>query len=449
MAERTNDEFTVPMNPVGMDRTRRSPLDAAALALARPVLLTSAILVTLFAIVNRVADPDHPIVPALDLTVVAASMLVWLGVRHARIHAASAHAITGCLALALASIALLRFALIADSTICALHIIMILIAFGSVSLSRRWLRACTAVILVMWLVVSAGPLSGRDYVEYGLAVISAGVVANLAFEARIRTILVARKAVAERVQAEANGEALRERLEQSRKVEAMGKLAAGLAHDLNNVLQSIAYLAQTVCDDQPVESSSHQDATLIVSEALAAASLTQKLLASGRALVERRDEIDLDRVFDNVVRLLAPVVIPRQTSIVRHSEAFEARVKGDPALLGHALVNLCINASDAMPVGGTIELRTASVALDEVGGAQLGVRPGKYVAIRVADQGSGMDLVTQRRAFEPFFTTKPVGKGTGLGLAMVERAMRCHGGAVTLESELGKGTIVSLYLPIN
>ncbi|HET9987882.1 MAG TPA: ATP-binding protein, partial [Kofleriaceae bacterium] len=283
---------------------------------------------------------------------------------------------------------------------------------------------------------------------FGLAVISAGVVANLAFEARIRTILVARKAVAEREQAEADGEALRERLEQSRRLEATGKLAVGLAHDVNNVLQCLGNLAQSICDDLPVESSQHQDAALIVSEALAAAKLTKNLLASGRSLVAPRDEIDLDRMFDNVMRLLAPVVVPRRTAIIRRSELTDARVKGDPALLGNALVNLCINACDAMPVGGTIELRSVAVALDEVGGAQLGVRPGKYVAIRVTDQGGGMDPVTQRRAFEPFFTTKPVGKGTGLGLAMVERTMRSHDGAVTLESVIGKGTTVSLYLPI-
>jgi signal transduction histidine kinase len=443
-----------------------SYFDNAALALLRPVILTVAVLVSVFAVFNAIGDPDHAIIPILDVAVLAGCALVWLQVRHDRLPASWAHGVSASLGLAIVFATLVRFHLTADR-ICTLHVMMEMVAFGVVSLSRRWLRWCMVAITAGWLVASASSMSGRTYVEYALAVVGAGALANLAFEVRIRSLLhnaelvvkgdqaraaledalaLTRQALADRIQAEAHGELLREQLARSQKIEAIGLLAGGLAHDVNNVLQCIGALAETLCEDLPPDSSHHQDATVILSQAKAASTLTKNLLVFGRSHTERREDIDLDGVLNNVVRLVVRA-FPRHTSIEQCTGHGDANVKGDPAQLGHALVNLCINASDAMADGGTIELATARVRLDDTAGKQLGAQPGSYVVIRVSDQGCGMDDATKRRAFEPFFTTKSVEKGTGLGLAMVLRTMQRHGGVVTVDSDLGRGTTVSLYLP--
>jgi two-component system, cell cycle sensor histidine kinase and response regulator CckA len=246
--------------------------------------------------------------------------------------------------------------------------------------------------------------------------------------------------------AESQCEELRDQLAQSQKMETLGFLAGGLAHDMNNVLACLVTLAGSLCEDLPPGSSQHEDAELIMNQSIAAAALTRNLLSFARK-ASARGEIQVSKVVEDVTQLLARS-LPRGTAIRTQLDHGDARVEGDASQLCHALVNICINASDAMGDGGTIELTSGPATVDDATAERLGTKPGPYVAIRVTDHGSGMDAETVRKAVLPFFTTKPIGKGTGLGLAMVSRTMQSHGGAVDLESELGRGTRVSLFLPV-
>jgi two-component system, cell cycle sensor histidine kinase and response regulator CckA len=256
-----------------------------------------------------------------------------------------------------------------------------------------------------------------------------------------------RREQADRVRAESLCVELRDQLAQSQKMETLGFLAGGLAHDMNNVLACLVTLAGSLCEDLPPESSQHEDAELIMNQSIAAAALTRNLLSFARQ-ASSREEIQVGKVVEDVTQLLARA-LPRGTAIRTRLDHGDARVEGDASQLCHALVNICINASDAMGQGGTIELTSGPATIDDATGARLKTKPGPYVAIRVTDHGSGMDAETVRKAVEPFFTTKPIGKGTGLGLSMVSRTMQSHGGAFDLESELGRGTRVSLFLPVS
>jgi signal transduction histidine kinase/CheY-like chemotaxis protein len=241
---------------------------------------------------------------------------------------------------------------------------------------------------------------------------------------------------------------LEEQLRQSQKMEAVGKLAGGIAHDFNNLLLVVrghAELARAAASDGSATVRSDLDTILGAVEK--AASLTQQLLAFSRRQVLQPKVVDLNEIVRHAEGLLRRV-IGADVEVDVALERGPWRVVADPGQLIQVLLNLAVNARDAMPRGGRLSLRTERVVADgHDPEPRLAARPGSYVLLSVADTGVGMDAETRARAFEPFFTTKPLGTGTGLGLATVLGIVEQSGGFVFIESERGHGTTVRILLP--
>ena len=238
-----------------------------------------------------------------------------------------------------------------------------------------------------------------------------------------------------------------ERLRQSQKMDAIGQLTGGVAHDFNNVLTVITgtiEILQEGLSDRPQLAAIAQ---LIDDAATRGAEITSQLLTFARRQPLEPRELDVNDLIKETVKLLRPIL----------GEHVEIRLKladdvcsalADPSQLSTAIINLAVNARDAMKDGGTLTLETANVTLDEAEPpAEDDVKPGSFVMIAVSDTGVGIPSDIRDRVFEPFFTTKAVGRGTGLGLSMVYGFARQTGGTVRLKSEEGRGTVVRLYLP--
>ena len=240
---------------------------------------------------------------------------------------------------------------------------------------------------------------------------------------------------------------LEDQLRQAQKMEAIGRLAGGIAHDINNALTAIAGYSELVLAELASDHQARADIEEIRRATERAGSVTRQLLAfSRKQLIEPR-RFDVNDTVAAIARLLSRLVGPDVT--VRTRLGSELRpIIGDPGQLEQALVNLAVNARDAMPNGGELSLETSSIVVDEALARQcVPMRPGEYVHLAVRDTGQGMSAETQARIFEPFFTTKPAGKGTGLGLSMVYGTLKQIGGFIFVTSELGRGTTFDVYIP--
>ena len=258
---------------------------------------------------------------------------------------------------------------------------------------------------------------------------------------------VGRDITADKEAAEARGR-LEEQLRQSQKMEAVGQLTGGLAHDFNNLLTGIggslellqARIAQGRTRDVDRYVTAAQGA------ARRAAALTHRLLAFSRQQTLDPRPTDVNRLVVGMEELIRRTMGPGMTvEVVTAGGLWNSLV--DPGQLENALLNLCINARDAMPQDGRLTIETGNRWLDGRGARERELPPGQYVTLCVSDNGTGMAPEVIARAFDPFFTTKPVGQGTGLGLSMIYGFVRQSGGQVHIRSEVGQGTMVSLYLP--
>jgi PAS domain S-box-containing protein len=239
-----------------------------------------------------------------------------------------------------------------------------------------------------------------------------------------------------------------EALRQSQKMEAVGQLTGGVAHDFNNLLQVILGNLETLRRHLPQESARLQRAVQnAMTGAKRAAALTQRLLAFARRQPLNPKPIDLNHMMGGMSELLHRTLGETiAVEVVRGAGVWQ--VEADPNELEATILNLAVNARDAMPDGGKLTIETANAHIDDnYAMAHAELKPGQYVAISVSDTGEGMDSETIARAFEPFFTTKPVGRGTGLGLSQVYGFVKQSGGHVKIYSEVGQGTTVKVYLP--
>ncbi|HST14663.1 MAG TPA: PAS domain S-box protein [Gaiellaceae bacterium] len=252
--------------------------------------------------------------------------------------------------------------------------------------------------------------------------------------------------ITERKLTEAERDRLRDELLHAQRLEAIGRLAGGVAHDFNNMLTAIRGYAELLVGDANAPGSTRENARRIVQATEQAADLPRQLLAFGRRQVLEPAIVNLNDVVSSIRGLLEHVSGAITVDIA--PTAANPWALADRSQLEHALVNLALNASDAMPSGGAIEVSTANITIDEHDAAEPEARPGSYVVIRVTDTGIGMDDETRRRAFEPFFTTKTEKEGSGLGLSSVHGTVAQSGGFVLLETEVGVGTTFSLYLPV-
>ena len=249
----------------------------------------------------------------------------------------------------------------------------------------------------------------------------------------------------------ATEEALRkseEELRHSQKMEAVGRLAGGVAHDFNNLLTAIIGYAELIATRSTSNTLAKQNAELIRKAGEQAAALTRQLLAFSRKQILQPKVIDLNALVVEMEKLLRRVIGER-FDLQSHPDAEVGRVKADPSQIEQVVLNLGVNARDAMPRGGKLIIRTENVRLDSITAPQISasLAPGNYVMLSVTDTGAGMDEETKSHIFEPFFTTKGPGKGTGLGLATVYGIVRQTGGGISVESELGKGSTFRIYLP--
>jgi signal transduction histidine kinase len=262
-------------------------------------------------------------------------------------------------------------------------------------------------------------------------------------EARTIDLAVANRELKEEI---AERQAAQEQLRQSQKMEAIGTLAGGVAHDFNNILTAIMGFGSILRVKLEGEAILSQYANNILIAAGKAAKLTHSLLAfSRKQIIEtKREEInEIVRTIDEILHRVIGEDIELRCSFAPE----ELVIMGDSGQIEQVLMNLAVNARDAMPAGGVLSIRTERVELSE-GLLDASLKPGSYARITVSDTGCGIDEDIRQQIFEPFFTTKEVGKGTGLGLSIVYGIIRQHGGEVTVQSEVGKGTNIRIHLPL-
>ncbi len=242
---------------------------------------------------------------------------------------------------------------------------------------------------------------------------------------------------------------LEETLLQSQKMEAVGRLAGGVAHDFNNLLTVIIGYVEDVASSLPANAREREELSIALGAAQRAAGLTRQLLAFARRELIVPQVVDLNAVMDATERMLGRLIGEHiELSCRRAPGLWSVRV--DPHQIEQVIVNLAVNARDAMPEGGKLTIETANVTLgDDYASTHASVNAGDYVLLAVNDSGHGIDRDTLPHVFEPFFTTKEASRGTGLGLATVHGIVRQHGGHIWVYSELGRGTSFKIYLPRN
>ena len=253
--------------------------------------------------------------------------------------------------------------------------------------------------------------------------------------------------ITERKRAEEEMNALQEQFRHSQKMEAIGRLAGGIAHDFNNLLTVIKGYSQLSLHELKEENPLKGNLEEIKKASEKASDLTRQLLSFSRTQMMEMRVIDLNTILRNLDKMLRRIV-GEDVELITFLADDLGRVKADPGQIDQIIMNLAVNAKDAMPSGGKLAIETANVELDETyARSHIGVKPGPYVMLLVSDTGTGMAPEVKKKVFEPFFTTKEKDKGTGLGLSTVYGIVKQSGGDIWVYSEPGYGTTFKIYFP--
>ncbi len=260
---------------------------------------------------------------------------------------------------------------------------------------------------------------------------------------------IARDITAEKQKVKRERQSLEAQLQQSQKLESVGRLAGGVAHDFNNMLSVIMGYSQMSLQITPPDSEVHQNLEEVLQAAVRATGLTRQLLAFARKQILEMSSLCLNTIIEDFSKMIKRL-IGEDIAIRMLLDDSIPPINADSGMMEQILLNLAVNARDAMPDGGTLTIETKVVALDQDHAAgKLDVKPGEYLMLAVTDTGAGMDEKTRQMIFEPFFTTKNSGKGTGLGLSTVYGIVKQHGGTIWVYSEPGQGTIFKIYFPVS
>lgn len=252
--------------------------------------------------------------------------------------------------------------------------------------------------------------------------------------------------ISDRKRAEAEKTLLEEQLRQAQKMEALGILAGGVSHDFNNLLQAISGFVQLLLMRKPAGHPDRKYLKEIEGATTRAADIVRGLLTFSRKMESKVRVVQLNEVVQDTLKMLQHT-LPKTIDLHTELESNLPEIMADPTQLGQVLLNLATNSVDAMPKGGQITIKTEALNMDRPEVSRE-MKPGLYVRLQFIDDGQGMDAETRQRIFEPFFTTKEVGRGTGLGLAMVYGIVKNHGGYLTCDSEPDEGTTFSIYFPV-
>ena len=240
---------------------------------------------------------------------------------------------------------------------------------------------------------------------------------------------------------------LQEQYLQAQKMESVGRLVGGVAHDFNNLLTTIIGYSELTLQTLPADNPGKKHIDAIYQAGKRAAGLTQQLLAFSRKQVMEMKSVDINKLIDNLDKMLGRM-IGEDVKLILHTKSSVGNIKADPTQMEQVIINLAVNARDAMPNGGFLILETTIVTLDDGYDTQIPqAAPGSYVRLTVTDTGEGMTKAVQEHIFEPFFTTKSKERGTGLGLATIYGIIKQHNGHIHVYSETDKGTVFNIYLP--
>ena len=327
-------------------------------------------------------------------------------------------------------------------------------AFGKITLSQAiktyWLWLVSASLLLMTAVAAAGHVlrlnrrlhQSRAKLQKAREGLEDTVAARTAELKKVNEEL--ENEIAERIRTEEEKTKLQEQLLQTQKMEAIGILAGGVAHDFNNILSAIVGYASILQRKMPQSDPLQQNTTQILAAADRAASLTKSLLAFSRKQVIELRPVDLNDILSGFQKILSRI-IGEDITFSLQCHPGDLTILADKGQIEQVMMNLATNARDAMPNGGTLSIATDTAVIGE---GRADIAPGSYAVLSLSDSGMGIEKVAQQHIFEPFYTTKEVGKGTGLGLAIVYGIVKKHNGSIQLYSEPRQGTTIRIYLPL-
>ncbi len=466
---------TVPLSPEHLDQEA----DRVLLAGLRTASAGVAICFVVFGIYNWLAMPAHARWPLVifDVLLVIAGSMLHVASRRDRIPSTAAPLVMAFLSSAVVANILLSLALMGEPA-AAFYVSLVVVITAGGMLKTQWAASLVTFLLVAWVLVAIVVRTPEELLHDGFVLFAGCTVAAIShfgrrrehvrlaelrardarrkreLEAALADAAAARDDLDRKVEIRtselrtelAERAKLEEQLRHAQKMEAVGRLAGGVAHDFNNLLTVIASGLE-LADAQLARDAEAIEATEAIRDARdatqRATELTRGLLALGRKQTLDRTATNVVDVIDGVERMIGRLA-GAKVRVVRRVEPDAGQVVADRGQLEQVLLNLAINACDAMPDGGTLTISAKRELLGDPSGH---LAPGAYVRLSIVDTGSGIDVATRASIFEPFFTTKPVGKGTGLGLAIAHGIVMQHGGAIEVESEVGRGSTFSVLLP--